>query len=95
MREIEAMPNEIDDLLDLNSYFGQSGSLIKELISRLTHAVPIFLNDNATVCLKIEESARGTKVESNIKYFARRKNCRGECMNLVANHSGATKSTLR
>ena len=36
VRENDAVPSEIDDPLDANSYFGQSGSLIEELIARFT-----------------------------------------------------------
>ena len=91
IRENEAVPSEIDDPLDANSYFGQSGSLIEELIARLPHTGPIYRNDNATVYLKIEEAARGTKVESTIKSFARKKDGRGAYLALVANHAGMTK----
>ncbi len=91
VREDDVVPSEIDDPLDANSYFGQSGSLIEELTSRLPHTGPIYRNDNATVYLKIEEAARGTKVESTIKSFARRKDGRGAYLALVANHAGTTK----
>lgn len=91
VREDEAVPAEVNDPLDANSYFGASGSLIEELISRLPHTGPTFRNDNATVYMKIEEAARGTKVESTIKSFARRKDGRGAYLALVANHAGTTK----
>ena len=58
----------------------------------LPHSGPIFRNDNATVYLKIKEAARGTKVKSTIKSFARRKDGRGAYLALVANHAGTTKN---
>ena len=72
-------------------YYGESGSLISEFESRLPHSVPIFKNDNATVCVKIEEADRGTPVESTIKCFSRRKGRHGAFQDLSSNHSGDVK----
>ena len=47
-------------------YYGESGSLVEELIARLPHNGPIFKNDNATVFQKVEEAARGTSCESTV-----------------------------
>jgi hypothetical protein len=91
VREEATVLAELDDPLDANSYFGASGSLIEELIARLPHTGPIYRNDNATVYLKIEEAARGTKVESTIKSFSCRKDGRGAFLALIANHAGITK----
>ena len=52
------------------TYYGESGSLVGELIARLPHEGPIYKNDNATVFQKVEEAARGTSCESTIKAFA-------------------------
>ena len=73
------------------TYYGESGSLVEELIARLPHEGPIFRNDNATVFQKIEEAARGTSCESTIKAFARRKDGRGAFYALISNHAGDVK----
>ena len=77
LREDPEVPDEIIHPLLPNCYYGESGSLIAELESRLSHSGPIFKNDNATVYVKIEEAARGTSVESTIKYFSRHKDRSG------------------
>jgi len=73
------------------TYYGESGSLVEELIARLPHSGPIFKNDNATVYQKVEETARGTSCESTIKVFARGKDGRGAYLALIANHAGDAK----
>ena len=73
LREDPAVLDEdIDPLLPICNY-GESGSLISELESRLPHTGPTFKNDVATVYMNIEEAARGTSVESTIKSFSFRK----------------------
>jgi len=95
--EVEVGP-EVDDPLgtdpatgQINSYYGNSGSLHEELISRLPHNGPIYRNDNGTIFIKIEEAVRGTSVESTIKSFSRSKDGRGAYYALIANHAGETK----
>ena len=63
--------DEIMEPLLTNFYYGESGSLISELESRLPREGPIYKNENAVVWMRIEESSRGTSVESKIKYFSR------------------------
>ena len=57
LREDPEVPDEVIDPLLPNCYYGESGSLIAELESRLSHSGPIFKNDNATVYMKIKEAA--------------------------------------
>ena len=73
------------------TYYGESGSLVGELIARLPHHGPIFKNDNATVFQKVEEAARGTSCESTIKAFSRKKDGRGAYLALISNHAGDAK----
>ena len=73
------------------TYYGESGSLVEELIARLPHNGPIFKNDNATVFQKVEEAARGTSCESTIKAFSRKKDGRGAYLALISNHAGDVK----
>ena len=91
LRDDPVVPDETDDPLGINAYYGKSGSLQAELEARLPHSGPIFNHDNATVYLKIEKAARGTSVESTIKTFARTKDGRGAFLALIANHAGDTK----
>ena len=91
LRDDATVPPQADDPLAGDNYFGTSGSLMLELVSRLPHTGPIYQNDNATVYMKIEKAARGTQVESTVKTFARRKDGRGAYLALIANHAGDTK----
>ena len=91
IREDSAVPTEATDPLGANSYFGASGSLQAELIARLPHTGPIYRQDNSSVYLKIEESVRGTSVESTLKSFSRTKDGRGAYLALISNHADATK----
>ena len=61
--------DEIIDNILANCYCGESGSLIFELESCLPYEGPIYKNDDAVVCMSIEEDSRRTLVKSNIKYF--------------------------
>jgi len=67
------------------TFYGESGSLVEELIGRLPHYGPIFKNDNATVFQKVEEAARDTSCESTIK------DGRGAYLVLISNHAGDIK----
>ena len=91
LREDPTVPTEVDDPVDVDSYYGISGSLLEELTKRLPHTGPIYKNDNATVYMLIEKAVRGTSVESTVKTFARTKNGRGAYLALIANHAGDTK----
>jgi hypothetical protein len=51
LRDNVDVPTEVDDPLDPNCHYGQSGSMIEELILRLPHSGPIFKDDNKTVFL--------------------------------------------
>ncbi len=91
LRDEVAVPPEADDPLDANSYYGASGSLLDKLIACLPHNGAIFKNDNATVYMLVEKSARGTSVESTVKTFSRRKDGRSAFFALISNHAGDTK----
>ena len=66
LRDEPAVPAEVDDPLEANSYFGESGSMQDELTARLPHEGPIYKSDNYSVFLKIEKASRGTSVESTV-----------------------------
>ena len=91
LRENVEVPSEVDDPLDPNSHYGQSGSMIEELTKRLPHSGPIFKDDNKTVFMLISKAVAGTSVESTIKSFSRQKDGRAAYKALVANHAGDEK----
>ena len=91
LREKAAVPLEADDPLLPDAHFGESGSMIEELILRLPHSGPIFKDDNKTVYMMISKAVAGTSVESTIKSFSRQKDGRGAYQALVANHAGDEK----
>jgi hypothetical protein len=91
LRENADVPSEVDDPLDPNSHYGQSGSMIEELTKRLPHSGPIFKDDNKTVFMMISKAVAGTSVESTIKSFSRQKDGRAAYKALVANHAGDEK----
>ena len=89
--EANVEPEAIDTLLDANSYYGKSGSLIQELINRTEHEEPIYRSDNNRVFVKIAEAVKGTSCESTVKSFARTKDERRAYLALIANHTGEVK----
>jgi hypothetical protein len=91
LREDPEVPDEVIDPLLPSCYYDESGSLIAELESRLSHSGPIFKNDNATVHMKIEEADQVTSVESAIKSFSCSKDGRGAFQALMSNHAGEVK----
>lgn len=91
LRDNAAVPTETDDPLDENCHYGQSGSMIEELILQLPHSGPIFKDDNKTLYLMISKAVAGTSVESTIKSFSRSKDGCGAYKALVANHAGDEK----
>ena len=62
LRDNTEVPVEDEDPLLLNTYYGQSGNILKELIERLPHEGPIFNNDNVTFYMMIEQAVRVSSV---------------------------------
>ena len=91
LRENSAVPAEVDDPLVANAHYGQSGSMLEELIRCLPHSGPIYKDDNKTVFMMISKAVAGTSVESTIKSFSRQKDGRAAYRALVANHAGDEK----
>ena len=82
---------EVDDPLQAGKAFGESGSVIEELIVRLNHNDPLFANNNATVYSMLEESTRSTVYVSTVKQYSRRKDGRGAWFSMVNSHAGKEK----
>ena len=91
MRDNTDVHGEDKGPLLVNTYYGQSGSLLEELIERLPHEVPIFKNNNDTVYMVIEQAVWGSSVESTIKSYSRKKDGRAAFKELISNHAGETK----
>ena len=97
LREESTVPDENEDPLLTNDVgnviacFGESGSILDELIKRLPHTGPIFKNDNSTVYGKIEEAVRGTSCESTIRSFSRKKDGRASFQAILVNYAGVEK----
>ena len=91
IREDENVPAEATDPLVAGSAFGESGSVIDELVNRLDHAHPLFKTDNASVYSKLDEATRGTIFGATIKPHANRKNGRAAWLSLISSHAGEDK----
>ena len=57
-----------DTLLDGCAY-GLGGSVLNDLISRMSHTHPLFKTDNAKVYSALEEATRSTAYSSTVKTF--------------------------
>lgn len=56
--------------------YGSSGSVLDELITRLTHDSPLYQTDSALVYSMLEIATRGTIYASTVKPYSRHKNGR-------------------
>ena len=83
----------IDPLLDGCAY-GISGSVMNDLIARLSHTHPLYKTDNAKVYSALEEATRSTAYSSTVKAFSRRRDGRAAWKALVSSHAGADKWEL-
>ena len=98
-KEVEVVPEQrpaldttttIDPLID-GSAFGLGGSVINDLISRLSHDHPLYKTDNAKVYSLLEEATRGTAYSSTVKAFSRRRDGRAAWKALKTSHAGSDK----
>jgi hypothetical protein len=62
-----------------------------ELITGASHGHPLFREDNAAVCYKLEEAMRATSYAASIKPFQRTKNGRDAWLALSNQHVGNDK----
>ena len=88
--EVEVKP-EADDPLEGSHAYGSSGSVLDELIQRISHTHPLFKSDNASVYSMLEEATRGSIYASSIKTYARNKNGRNAWLSMVSSHAGKDK----
>ena len=69
-------PNIKYDPLMTGKSYGESGSILEDLIYRSSHQHPLFKKDNASVYGHIEEATRGSIYMTTIKPFYRKKDGR-------------------
>lgn len=87
---VEVTP-EADDPLQTGKAYGASGSVLTDLISRLSHNHPLYRSDNANLYAFLEEAARNSTYASTIKPFAQSKNGRKAWFALITSHVGMDK----
>jgi hypothetical protein len=68
-----------------------AGSIEQELITRASHAHPLFRDDCASVYYKLEEATRGTSYAASIKPFQRAKDGRGAFEAIINQFAGEDK----
>ena len=71
--------------------YGASGSVLKDLIHRTSHAHQIYKHDNTAIFTILEEAARSTHFINTIQPFKRGKNGRGAWLTLLLSHVGNDK----
>lgn len=81
---------KIDPLEDGKAH-GENGSILNDLIARLSHTHPLYKTDNAKVYSALEEATRGTAYSSTVKSFSRRRDGRAAWLAVVSNHAGIDK----
>ena len=91
IRDDEQVPSEVDDPLLIGSAFGRSGSVLDELVTRLSHTDPLFKSDNSAVYSLLEEATRNTVYAPTIKPYARKKDGRSAWRSLISSHAGKDK----
>ena len=84
---------KIDPLLDSKPH-GASGSVLGDLVSRLSHTHPLYKTDNAKVYTALEEATRSTTYSSTVKAFSRSRDGRGAWFAVISNHAGNDKWEL-
>jgi hypothetical protein len=91
VREDAVVATEVDDPLQPGKSYGESGSVVDELIKRMSHTNPLFNNDNAMVFALLDQATRGTIYAMTIKPYARKKDGRTAFMTLISSHAGKDK----
>jgi hypothetical protein len=89
-RNADDLTTVVDPLTPGNS-FGQSGSVLTDLIARLSHNHPLYKSDNAKVYSALEEATRSTAYSSTVKVFSRHRDGWAAWKALVSSHAGSDK----
>ena len=88
-REVEAVDAPAPPLELNEPHSVEHGSVIQEMVHRLSHTNALFRTDNAAVFDDVELGVRGTKYTASIAPFKRAKDGRGAFLALKAQHCGA------
>ena len=70
------------------------GSIEAEMVARVSHADPLYRDDNAKVYYYLEEATRSTSYAASIKTYQREKNGRDVWLSLVRQYAGKDKWDL-
>ena len=84
-------PDVADDPLLPGCLYGETGSLLDDLIVRSSHDHPLFKSDNQKIYKLLTECTLGTQYASTVSTFARRKDGRAAYLALVTSHIGNDK----
>ena len=85
------IPDEAYDPLQLGCSYGQSDSVLEEMIPRLDHVNTIFMSDNASIYSMMEEAAQGNVYAPTIKPYTQNKNGRAAWKAMVSYHADQDK----
>lgn len=91
IRDTVAVPPEADDPLAAGKAYGSSGSLVDEMMRRLSHNDPLYKSDNSLVFSLLDEATRGTVYAPTIKPYARTKDGRQAWLIIISSHAGQDK----
>ena len=80
------------DPIKNNKAYGNSDSVLGDLIARASHSHPLYKTDNAITFRAMENATRGSIYATTIKYYARKKDGRGAWQALLTSHVGTDKS---
>ena len=86
-----ADPDITYDPLVRDSAYGNSGTVLGDLIARASHTHVLYKTDNAQLYSLIEQAARNSSFLSTIKSFEKRKDGRGAWLALITAHVGDSK----
>jgi hypothetical protein len=91
VRDDATVPVAIPPLATDQPHSAEAGSIEAELITRASHAHPLFRDDSAAVYYKMEEATRGTTLAASIAPFQRTKDGRGAFRAIISQHAGEDK----
>ena len=91
IRENDDVPTEMEDPLLPERAYGQSGSVVAELIKRMNYSDPLFKSDNGLVYSMLETATRGTIYATIVKPYSRTKDGRSAWKAMISSHVGKDK----
>jgi len=91
IRDDAEVPSEVKDPLLPLKPFGETGSILMELVKRMSHDDPLYKTDNGSVYSMLEVATRGTIYATTIKPFSRLKDGRKAWMAFISSHVGEDK----